>query len=141
MTKTEKQILELYEDKIILGVALCDFYKVDYEQYFKEKYLYTYANYLKRNIFNTSEKKVYLLELWQNMRVYLEIYEKFKAYKGFNNKFSKSIRLIEEAIKQLDLFFSNDIIKLSERRKEMKSNAKKAYNKEYYSKKESKEII
>lgn len=141
MTKTEKHLIDLYKDKIILGVALCDFYKIDYKDYFKEKYLYVYANYLKRNIFNATSKNIYLLELWQKMRVYLEVYEKFKTYKNLNNKFSKSLRLIEEAIKQLDLFFSNDIIKLSERRKEMKNNAKKAYNKEYYSKKESKEII
>lgn len=141
MTNHEEFIITEYEEAIIMAVALCDNYKIKYEDYFKEKYLYMIAYKRKRDIFNSTAKKIYLLNLWQRMRAYFEFYEKFKNNNILKSRFAEILNNIKKIICQLDLLFSNDIIKLSEKRKELKQNAKKAYDKEYSSKKKSEKTI
>ena len=75
------------------------------------------------------------------MRAYFEFYEKFKNNNILKSRFAEILNNIKKIICQLDLLFSNDIIKLSEKRKELKQNAKKAYDKEYSSKKKSEKTI
>ena len=120
---TEQLILDYYKDAIIYACALCDHYKISYENYFKEKYLYEFA-YLFKETKDSHTHYIYN-EKWQFMRVYIELYDKYKNLTFGNKKFLKCIKQIKDTIKQLDALFNNDIIYLSEHRKELKRNEKK----------------
>ena len=139
LTDDENFLINCYDEEIAQAVAMCDFYHISYESYFKEPFLYRSAYKLKSNL----PKDERLLLKWQFMKIYLELHEKFniKILQFYNISFIKMIDNIRTLILYIDSLFNSDIIKLRDARKEAKKNEKKVKDKEYCTAQKAKENL
>lgn len=111
MTKTEEFILKEYKDEIHEAIAICKYFRISYERFFKEKFLINYA-YEHHDIttFYTNDE---LLKKYNMAVVYCDLYKKYyKKRFALNYSMLKMILQAKCIIISIANIFNCDIMKL-----------------------------